>query len=186
MNGYTWTIHGKDILADNLKDINLEVAFDTNAVPSKTAKALAGDNPIKQLSLTHTGDFGFKADLSFNIGSEYNGKYGNLYYYDSEGKLIFQNAGKIDANGNVSLSFSHASDYVVIITDKIMENEKSDNSAINAPENTDNETQINNVESSPNTGDTTNVTAIFYLFLASLFAGCIIMRKRLFLKNSQD
>lgn len=186
MNGYTWTIHGKDILADNLKDINLEVAFDTNAVPSKTAKALAGDNPIKQLSLTHTGDFGFKADLSFNIGSEYNGKYGNLYYYDSEGKLIFQNAGKIDANGNVSLSFSHASDYVVVITDKIMENEKSDNSAINAPENTDNETQINNVESSPNTGDTTNVTAIFYLFLASLFAGYIIMRKRLFLKNSQD
>lgn len=120
MGGYTWSINGKDIMASNLKDINLEVSFDTNAVPSKTVKALAGNNPIKQLSLTHNGDFGFKANLEFNIGSEYNGKYGNLFYYDSDGRLVFMNAGKIGADGNVSLEFSHASDYVIVINDEIM------------------------------------------------------------------
>lgn len=121
MGGYSWTINGKDILASNLKDINLEVKMDTQAVPSKTVQALAGDNPTKQLSLTHNGDFGFKAILTLNIGSQYNGKYGNLYYYDSDGMLKFMNAGKIGVDGNVSLEFSHASDYVIIINDEIME-----------------------------------------------------------------
>ena len=31
--------------------------------------------------------------------------------------MIFQNAGAIDASGNVSLKFSHASEYAVVITD---------------------------------------------------------------------
>ena len=34
MGGYTWTINGMDILASDLQDINLEVKFDTNAIPS--------------------------------------------------------------------------------------------------------------------------------------------------------
>ena len=34
------------------------------------------------------------------IGCEYAGKYGNLYYYDSTGRMIFQNAGAIGADGS--------------------------------------------------------------------------------------
>lgn len=120
MGGYTWEINGKDILASNLKDINLEVKMDSNAVPSNIVKELAGDNPVKQLSLTHNGNFGFKADLKINVGNENKGKYGNLYYYDSDGKMVYMNAGKIDENGNVVVSFSHASDYVIVINDKDM------------------------------------------------------------------
>lgn len=115
MNGYSWTINGEDIKGVNLKDINLEVKTDTNAVPTGLVSKLAGDKPTKQLSLTHNGDFGFKATLNVEIGKENAGKFGNLYYYDSDGKLVFMNAGQIAADGSVNLSFSHASDYVIVI-----------------------------------------------------------------------
>lgn len=120
MGGYSWTINGKDIKADNLKDIDLKVNFDTKAVPDSLVSALAGSNPTKQISLAYNGDFGFKANLSFNIGNENKGKYGNLYYYDSNGKLVFMNAGKIADDGTVSLEFSHASDYVIVISEASM------------------------------------------------------------------
>lgn len=117
MNGYKWTINGKNIKADNLKDINLAVNTNANAIPNDVVSNLAGSNPVKQISLAYSGDFGFQASLSYNIGNEYAGKFGNLYYYDSTGRMIFQNAGAIDASGNVSLTFSHASEYAVVITD---------------------------------------------------------------------
>ena len=115
MGGYTWTINGKDIQADNLKDINLEVKLNTDAIPSSTVAELAGDNPAMQLSLTHNGNFGFQATLTFNAGKEYAGKYGNLYWYDSEGKMVFVDAGLIQPSGDISLAFSHASDYVLVM-----------------------------------------------------------------------
>ena len=34
--------------------------------------------------------------------------------------MVYMNAGKIDENGNVVVSFSHASDYVIVINDKNM------------------------------------------------------------------
>ena len=117
MNGYKWTINGNNIQADNLKDINLSVDTDSDAIPDDVISELAGNNPVKQISLAYSGDFGFKASLTYNIGSEYAGKYGNLYYYDSTGRMIFQNAGTIDADGNISLNFSHASEYAVVIAD---------------------------------------------------------------------
>lgn len=117
MNGYKWTINGNNIQADNLKDINLSVDTDSDEIPADVISELAGNNPVKQISLAYSGDFGFKASLTYNIGSEYAGKYGNLYYYDSTGRMIFQNAGAIDADGNISLNFSHASEYAVVIAD---------------------------------------------------------------------
>lgn len=115
MGGYTWTINGKDIKASDLKDINLEVTLDTDEIPPSLISNLAGGQKTRQLTLTHNGDFGFKATLTLPLGAENAGQYGNLYYYDSNGKLIFMNAGQIDADGNVSLTFSHASDYVIVI-----------------------------------------------------------------------
>ncbi len=118
MNGYKWVINGRDIAATELKEINLEVKMDVNAVPSSLVKTLAGDKPTRQLSLTHNGDFGFRADLVLNLGSENREKVGNLYYYDSTGKLVFMNAGNIADDGTTVLHFSHASDYVIVISDK--------------------------------------------------------------------
>lgn len=129
MNGYKWTINGNNIQADNLKDINLSVDTDSDAIPDDVISELAGNNPVKQISLAYSGDFGFKASLTYNIGSEYAGKYGNLYYYDSTGRMIFQNAGTIDADGNISLNFSHASEYAVVISDYAVTTDNADNSA---------------------------------------------------------
>ena len=100
----------------------------TNNIPGSTVTAVAGDNPSLQISLAHEGDFGFKATLSIGVGSEHAGKYGNLYYHDKNGKLVFIDAGQIDSEGNVSLVFSHASDYLLVISDQAM-------SQVNVPEN---------------------------------------------------
>lgn len=129
MNGYKQTINGNNIQADNLKDINLSVDTDSDAIPDDVISELAGNNPVKQISLAYSGDFGFKASLTYNIGSEYAGKYGNLYYYDSTGRMIFKNAGTIDADGNISLNFSHASEYAVVIADNAVTTDNADNTA---------------------------------------------------------
>ena len=115
MGGYSWTIGGTEVLASNLKDVDLEVKVGVDAVPSGLVSSIAEGKPTTQISLTHNGDFGFRADLSLNLGSENSGGTSSLYYYDSSGKLIFMNAGKIGADGRTSLSFSHASDYVIVV-----------------------------------------------------------------------
>lgn len=115
MGRYGWSISGTDVVATELKDIDLEVKIGTDAVPPSLVESFAGGKPATQLSLTHNGEFGFRADLVLHLGSENSGGTGNLYYYDSSGKLVFRDSGQIGADGTTTLSFSHASDYVVII-----------------------------------------------------------------------
>ena len=115
MGNYSWSIGGNDVVATDLKDIDLEVIVDTDTIPPSIVDSLAEGKPATQITLIHDGEFGFRADLTLNLGSQHSGSKGNLYYYDSAGKLIFRDAGEIGADGNISLSFSHASEYVVII-----------------------------------------------------------------------
>lgn len=150
MNGYTWSINGKEIMSNNLQDINLAVMMNTNNIPNKIIDQLAQGDPVKQLSLAHNGDFGFKANLSFNIGEEFKGKYGNLYYYDSDGKMVYMNAGQIKDDGSVSLSFSYASEYAIVISDAI----------------------------TPNTGDSTNASSYIYLLIGTMGIGYVLWKKR--------
>ncbi len=112
MGNYSWIINGNDIT--DVMEINLEVVFDTSVITEDVIKEVAGEDPTRQLSLTHEGDFGFDAVLKINLGNEYQGMYGNLYYYDNS-QLVFMNSGVIDENGDAVLNFSHASDYVVVI-----------------------------------------------------------------------
>lgn len=108
-------LNGKDITAKEAKAINLGVKLDENAIAQDVVSTVANGQPTRQLSLDYSGEFGFKAYLNLNLGVENAGLFGNLYYYDNTGKLVFMNAGKIDENGNVALVFTHASDYVIII-----------------------------------------------------------------------
>ena len=118
MGDYTWTISGEKINASELKDVNLAVKMDAEVIPTDVIKEIAGDNPTTQLDLAYEGDFGFQAELTLNVGAEHTGKYGNLYYYDSDGKLVFMNAGEIAADGKLSLNFSHASAYVIVFDEE--------------------------------------------------------------------
>ncbi len=118
MNGYQWVINGRDITTVASGGIDLGVAKDVpNAVPDSLIASVAdGQADSFTLSLNHNGTFGFKAVLTIPAGREYSGKYGNLYYYNKDsGKLEFVSAGKIASNGEVSFTFTHASDYVVVI-----------------------------------------------------------------------
>ena len=50
------------------------------------------------------------------VGTQYAGMYAKLYYYnEAKGRLELASSGKVDANGNVELTFVHASDYVVVL-----------------------------------------------------------------------
>ncbi|MDE7434458.1 MAG: hypothetical protein K2N01_01360 [Lachnospiraceae bacterium] len=180
MDGYTWSIDGKDILSSNLKDINLKVIRNTDYIPSGLISQLAGTNPVEQITLEYNGDFGFKADLTMNIGSQYAGKTGSLYWHDSDGRMIFMNAGAIDTVGNVTLGFSHASDYAVVITEPV---------ATAAP-NAAAVSVTKPTAVAPKTGDTTPIAFYAILLIAALAAcglsvyGTVVYRRKRSRRNS--
>jgi len=149
MGGYSWSISGNEVVADDLKDIDLEVIVDTDGIPPAIIDSLAGGSPTTQITLVHEGEFGFRADLTVNLGSENSGSTGKLYYYDSSGKLIYMDAGEVGADGNISLSFSHASEYVVVFEKASVEDETEDET----DKETDNEADkdINNGTGNGNT-----------------------------------
>lgn len=186
MGAYTWTINGKDIKASDLKDIDLMVTMNTNAVPSSIVKKLAGDNPVMQLSLAHEGDFGFQATLTLNVGSQYAGKYGNLYYYDSDGKMVYISSGKVAGDGNVSLTFSHASDYVIVLSNtKTIDNGDGQTGIINTSTNTGTSqkpagTNVSKTTDTVKTGDTAPVLPLVIVMGAAvvIIAGIVIVKKR--------
>ncbi len=159
MGGYSWSISGNEVVADGLKDIDLEVIVDTDGIPPAIIDSLAEGSPTTQITLVHEGEFGFRADLTVNLGSENSGSTGKLYYYDSSGKLIYMDAGEVGADGSISLSFSHASEYVVIFEKAPVEDEgENDNENDNetddeADKETGNETDkdINNGTGNGNT-----------------------------------
>ena len=158
MDGYSWKINSKDITSDNLDNINLEVKADTDAIDSNRVKEVAAENNTKQLSLTHNGEFGFKATLGINAGKENAGKNGTLYYDNkTSGKLEKVGESAIDDNGNVSFDFNHASDYVIVASDKpiVDPNQDTGNNG-----NSDNGNAGNgsagNIEDGNNNSDNTN------------------------------
>lgn len=180
MGSYTWTINGKDIKASDLKDIDMKVTMNTNAIPSSVVKKLAGDNPTMQLSLAHEGDFGFQAKLTLNVGSQYAGKFGNLYYYDSDGKLVYINSGKVAESGNVSLTFSHASDYVVVLADQqYIGNGDGQDGASNTSGN-EGTTQKQSGADVVKTGDSAPTVTLLIVMGAAVvvIAGAVIVKKR--------
>lgn len=178
MGGYVWTIQGKDIMADSQKDVDLKVTMNTKNIKAETVQALAGEKPAIQINLAHEGDFGFRAKLTIGVGTQHAGKYGNLFYYDKAGKMAFVSAGRISADGNVSLSFTHASDYVIVMSEKEMT--QSDVSAELTPTKEQGDAAPEKVgEKSPGTGDPA-ATPLWILVGGSLIgAAACAVRKRM-------
>ncbi len=114
-NNVIWEINGKDV--ERALDISLKVILDSGAIPQNKLKAFDGFN-LRQITLEHNGSFGFKAKLKIPVESVYNGKYANLYYYNN-GKFEYQGSSKI-TNGYSEFVFTHASDYVLVISDETM------------------------------------------------------------------
>lgn len=173
---YTWTIKGSDVEDGDVKALDMETelfakdATDKPAIPETLVKEVtANAKDHKFLSLTHDGEFGFKATLTINVGAANAGKLATLYYYNEEtGKLLETENIKVevDAEGNISLTFEHASDYVLSIEDKVVEQEPGGTTTPGTTK--------------PNTGDGVFGNIYFYitLLLAGGLAGYVGVRKK--------
>lgn len=121
-DGIKWIINGSDVSKVPAKDVNMSVTVDCKKIPEDVIKAAKIEKDAKkvvQISLAHEGEFGFKPVLSIDLGKTYAGKYANLYYYNTKTKALEgQMSVKIADDGSALLKFTHASDYVISITDQ--------------------------------------------------------------------
>lgn len=123
-NGLTWTIDGSTVTDGEIGNINFDTVIEDennplNNIPVEVINNITGEKATIEVSLAYSGEFGFTAVLTANLGSENAGYYANLFYYNpTSGKLEFMCADVIAANGEAKLTFTHASDYVVVIDDE--------------------------------------------------------------------
>ena len=164
----TWVVKGKDIKNKLSKAIDLGVTLGKSDIPSDKIKALAGDNASIELSLAHDGEFGFTATLRLYVGTQYNGKYANLYYYNEKtGSLEYVKAVKVNADGAVEYEFTHASDYVIVMSNADMK--PADAAPATPP--TANPTPADQKGSSVATGDKTPIAQTAAILI---IGGCVL------------
>ncbi len=123
-DGITWTVNGRDITAAG-KDIDFGVVFGEEAgktIPVEIINNVTGERYSVNLTLAYDGEFGFRATLTVNMDKKNAGLFANLFYYNEQsGELEFICAGEIDSQGEVGLTFTHASDYTIIVDRQSME-----------------------------------------------------------------
>lgn len=100
-----------------ISDIDFGITLNVGNIPMEhIEKQIGTDKPEVLVLLAHEGSFGFRATLCLNLRSTNVGRVANLFYYNSDEKLLeLQSTGLIDKSGMVQLEFSHASSYVILI-----------------------------------------------------------------------
>ena len=120
--GVKWTINGMDITGDNIGDIDFGVKIGTNTIPVDVVNNVTGERHSIQISLAHNGDFGFTAILSVDMDKKNAGLFANLFYYNTDNdELEFICADEISEDGIADLTFTHASDYTIVIDTEPMD-----------------------------------------------------------------
>ncbi len=132
-NSISWTINGSNIVADEANGIDMGILVNANHIPEpllEQAYSLSATGTVIELSIAHDGPLDFHPVLTISTAVENAGRTANLYYYNPEpGQLEFVEGTQIAENGDICFTFSHASDYVVIISETVM----TDNGTITAP-----------------------------------------------------
>lgn len=119
----SWFIDGSTIENESPGDINLGVAFGESRIPKERLAILTENEKYVEMSLAHEGEFGFTILLSVKLEDAQPGQYANLFYYNEEkGDFEFMCAAVVSNAGRAEFEFSHASDYVIIISDGTKEN----------------------------------------------------------------
>ena len=128
----SWTVNGSDIPVDaDFTDIDLNVTMGSDGIPVNVINTITGEVGTVQITLAHDGEFGFTMTLTAPLGKENAGYWANLYHYKVNGgeadredplgddedaeALNFETAAKIDETGNVTIPFTHASQYAIVI-----------------------------------------------------------------------
>ncbi|HAU86130.1 MAG TPA: hypothetical protein DCW90_11735, partial [Lachnospiraceae bacterium] len=129
-NGIIWKVNGQSVQTDNIGNIDFAVKFGEDAndtIPVKVINNFTGERMYTNLSLAYDGPFGFDAVLTVNMGSDNTGLFANLFYYnEGTGELEFICAGEVGEDGNVELTFNHASEYTIVIDSQSMEQAAAD------------------------------------------------------------
>lgn len=115
-DGITWTLRGEDIVKENLKETDFGVSLGTGSVPQELQSDVADGSFSTQLKLAYDGVFGFTAELKVNLGRSAAGYNATLYYYNEEdNKMEYIDRELVKDTGDVSFTFAHASEYVIVI-----------------------------------------------------------------------
>ena len=136
-----------------MEDIDFAVTVNTEEnpnqnIPVSVINKVAGEKSHVEISLAHDGEFGFTAVLALNLNAENAGLFANLYYYNpTKQAMEFICADEIAADGTTDLTFTHASDYTIVIDEEPAIAEKPD---------------------VPQTGDSTDITLWAMLLMAGL------------------
>ncbi len=115
-------------IRDSAEDIDLGVVTGDDAgktIPVEVINNITGERYYMNLSLSYDGEFGFTAILTLQVDAKNAGLYANLFYYNPQSEqLDYMCAGMIDEEGKVELTFTHASDYTIVIDTEPMNSQK--------------------------------------------------------------
>ncbi|MBP0958814.1 MAG: hypothetical protein J5992_01670 [Oscillospiraceae bacterium] len=126
---YYWTIYGKNI-DDATKNINLGVTTGEDIIAERLLVPLSKFEDKKQFRIAHDGKFPFRADLHINVGREHVGRYANLFILNENTyKLEHIACATVDKQGYATYGMKHASDYVIVISDRKLSNSDLSSSA---------------------------------------------------------
>lgn len=122
-NGLIWTIDGGTITSGDIGNIDFGTTIESednplNNIPVDVINNITGEKSTIEVNLAYSGEFGFTAVLTTNLSSANAGYYANLFYYNPTTKeLEYVCADVIAGDGTAELTFTHASDYVIVIDD---------------------------------------------------------------------
>ena len=149
-NGIIWQVNGMSVQKENISDIDFHVALGEEAsdtIPIDLINALTGERFSMNLTLAYDGAFGFEAVMRLNVGEANKGLVANLFYYNvSTDALEFICADEIDETGQAELTFTHASDYIIILDTVSMEPVEEADETIVADTTSDNTVQATTTE----------------------------------------
>lgn len=149
-NGIIWQVNGMSVQKENISDIDFHVALGEEAsdtIPVDLINALTGERFSMNLTLAYDRAFGFEAVMRLNVGEANKGLVANLFYYNvSTDALEFICADEIDETGQAELTFTHASDYIIILDTVSMEPVEEADETIVADTTSDNTVQATTTE----------------------------------------
>ena len=103
-------------------DIDFEVKAGADANDTllvEVRNTVTGESYFINISLYYDGEFGFTAVLSINLKPENAGYIANLYYYNEQtDEMEFICSDEIAEDGTAELTFTHASEYTIVIYSK--------------------------------------------------------------------
>ncbi len=119
-NNIRWIINGKNIVADEANGIDMGVKPDAGNIPEALmaqAVRLSETGTAIALSLSHDGAFEFQPVLSVHTDAGFAGRFATLFYHNADtGLLEYVGETTVTEAGDILFTFSHASDYVIVIS----------------------------------------------------------------------